>query len=456
MDLRSSTILNEIRNIFFDGPKNVHFVWKCDFLVNGVSHSPMRTLSIEILRDYSVDFAEDIEVELQIAPSQYVDFIFPNRDNLTVTLYQIPVNEDGSENRNYPRVAEVYHGHIKGAKDLKLNAPYEQGSSKDMDMMGAIPLKVQLASKALSQLRTYFVGGIYRSTTPGNLLRSLFGATAAKIKVDNSQIIEGIDMVVPDNQTKREQIVVPHGKMLIEMPRFLQDKCGGIYNTDIHFFLQGNHWYIWPKYNTQRVEKNKKVLTIFDIPANQFPGAERTYRETPGQVIIVSTGKSANQDGGESLDLNMGNGVRFTDANAILDGIIHVEGNKAVARRALANSEFVDTARRSGMNFAPVSPERISANACKMASKLAPRKGFIMTFTWENANPFVLYPGMPVKVFTLRGNELEERKGVLSYSQFFISSKNKTLKDGQQVCAAALGVFVSRETVKDSMPDITG
>lgn len=454
MDARSSTIMNEIRSIFFDGAKPVHFVWKCDFMVDGVRRSPMRTFNIEILRDYSADYAEDIEVEIQVAPSQYAEYIYPNRNNLSVTLYQIPLNEDGTENWEQPRVAEVYRGYLPTAKDLKMNSTREQGVGEDLDLNGAITLKIQLASKALEQIRLHGIGGIYRRVSPGQLLRTLFDSASSRIRVDNSQVIEGVDMVPPDNQIKRDPIVIPHGQMLINAPRYLQDNCGGVYNSDIHFFLQGNHWYIWPKYGTQRVEKTKRVLTIFDIPANQFPGAERTYRETDGQVIIVSTGKSHNHDNGETLDLNLGNGVRFTDPMAILEGMVHAEGGKAVARRGFSNSEFVDTVRKTGMNFAPVALERITANAFKMASKLAPRKGLTMSFTWENANPFLLYPGMPVKVYTLRDNELEERTGVLSYSQYFISPKAKTLRDSQQVCVAALAVFLSRETVASSVPDI--
>lgn len=454
MDIRNSTILNEIKSIFTDGPKAVHFIWRCDFLVNGVRHEPMRTFNIEILRDYSQDYAEDIEVELQVAPSQYVDYIYPNRDNLTVTLYQIPLNEDGTENWTTPRVAEVYRGYVKGGRDLKLNPRFEMGNSQDMDMNGPVIIKVQLAARALEQIRLYGITGTYRSVSPGQLLRIIFDTASKRIRVDNSQVIEGVDMVDWDNKKPRDFIVIPPNKGLIDAPRFLQDKEGGIYNSDIHFFLQGNHWYIWPKYGTARKEKSRRVLTIFDIPANQFPGVERTYRETPGQVIIISTGQSENVDNGEALDLNLGNGIRFTDPATLLDGMIHTEGGKAIARRGFANHEFIDDVRKSGLNFAPMSQERLTSNVCKMASRLAPRKGFVMQFTWENANPFLLHPGMAVKVYTLRNNELEERTGVLSFSQYFISPKAKTLRDSQQVCVAALSVFLSRDTVKDSLPDI--
>lgn len=448
---RSSTIINEINAIANDGAKPVHFVWKCEFMVQGVRYAPMRTLDIEIMRDYSQDYAEDIEVKILIPPSQYIDYIYPNKDNLTVTLHQIPLNEDGSENWEVPRVVEVYQGYIKGAKDLKLNNRFDHGTSQDLDALGPIQVPIQLASRALEQLRLEIVGGIYENKTPGAVLRALFDHASSKIKVDNVQIIQGTDMVPPDNKNARKTIVIPHGKLLIEAPKYIQNQCGGIYTSDIHFFLQGDRWYIWPKYALQRNERMKKVLTIFDIPANQFPGIERTYRETEGQVIIVSTGKSSNQDTGEYLDLNAGNGVRFTDAASVLEGMVDVTGGIATARRAVANSEFVDTPRERGLNFAPMSRERITSNPFKMTSAIAGRKGMVMSFTWENANPFLLYPGMPVKVYTLRDDELEERAGVLSYSQYQIFPKARTLRDGQQACVASLAVFLSRDTVNESL-----
>jgi hypothetical protein len=455
MDIRSSTVMNEVKKIFNDSEKPVHFVWKAEFLVLGTRYEPMRTHNIEIMRDYTQDFAEDIEVELMVAPSQYVDFIYPNRDNLTVTLQQIPLYEDGTINWDLDRVSEVYRGYIVGAKDLKMNPSREQGTSEDMDMHGAIPLRIQLASKALEQLKILGVGiPVFRGCTPAQALRMAFDEASKRIKVDNAQIIDGVDMVPADNQNKREQIVIPNGMLLIELARYLQNKAGGIYNAGIQFFLQGSHWYIWPTHDCRRQEKTKKVLTIFDIPANQFPGAERTYRETPGQVIMLSTGKSANQDQSEALDLNMGNGIRFSDANAILKGFVATDGNNAVARRGAAVSEFVDSNRRSGIDFAPMAKDRITANPFKMASLLAPRKGMTMQFTWENANPFILYPGMPVKVYTLRDDTLEERTGVLIHSQYLVSPKGKTLRDSQQVCVAHLAVFVTAETVEDSLPDM--
>lgn len=455
METRKSTVMEEIKAIFSDGPKAVNWVWKCDFLAAGVTHQPRRTFNIDIGRNYSADYAENITVEMQLAPSQYLDFVFPNRQNLTVTLYQIPLNEDGTEDWSTTRYAETYRGYVIGAKDIKLTPDREQGTSEDLDMGGPVIVRFQLASKALEQLRLTMPGGIFRSKVPGKVLRMIFDNTSQSIRVDNSQVINGCDMVEPDNQNVREHIVVPHGKMLIEMPRLFQDKLGGVYNADIAFFLQGQHWYIWPKYGIDRQEKAKQVLTIFDVPSNQFPGVERTYRETPGQVIVMSTGKSSNHDNSEELDLNLGNGIRFTDAKSMIDGsFVHVEKGQAIARRGAASSEFVDSARETGFNFAPVAADRISSNPFKMASSLAPRKGMIFEFTWENANPFLLYPGMQVKVFTPRDGVLEERVGTLASAQYLISPKAKTNQNSQQVCVGHIAVFVSRATTVDKLPDV--
>lgn len=451
---RNSTILNEILAIFQDGPKPVHYIWRCDFLIRGQSYSPISVYHIEILRDYSSAYAEDIEISVQMLPSVYLDQVYPNRSNITATLYQIPLQENGKEDWTAPRVAEVYRAYVKGGKDVKLNTAMETGTSADLDHTGTIEVRFQLCSRALEQIRVYDAGGNYRDATPGQVLRSIFDLVKEKIRVDNAQVIDGVDMVAPDNRNKRTCISVPHGKSLIEIPRYLQDRLGGIYNADICFFLQGSHWYVWPRYGLAREEKEKRVLTIFDIPANQFPGAERTYRVTSGQVVMVSTGLSSNSDNSEVMDLNLGNGIRFTDASAVLDGMVHVEGNKAIARRGVSSSEFLDSRRDSGMDFAPMAKERISANPFAMASKLAARKGMTMSLTWENANPFLLYPGMPVRVYSLRDQTLEERRGVLTYSQYFIAPKSNTIHDGQQVCVAALGVFLSRETVANAMPDL--
>jgi hypothetical protein len=454
METRRLTTIEEINAIFTDGSKPVHFVWRCTIEVNGETIDPHRTLNIDINRHYTMNFAEEIMVELQVAPSQYVDKIYPNRQNITVTLYQIPLNEDGSENWDEKRYLQIYRGMIKGGKDLKLNPNREQGNSEDLDMGGHVVVEFQLVSRALEQLRLRLPGGPYRNTTAGRVLKSIFDQERQRIKVDSIEAITGVDMVPPDNTVIREHVVVDHGLQLIELPSFLQNRAGGIYNADIAFFLQGDKIYIWPKYGLDRKERDKQVLTIFDIPANQFPGVERTYRETLGQVIILTTGNSSNTDVSEALDLNQGNGIRFTDAMSVLNGMIEMVDGKPIARRGASASEFVDEVRQTGLNFAPIAKERITSNAMKMASKLAPRKGMTMQLTWENANPFLVYPGMPVRIYTPRDGVLEERKGVLADAQFFIAPKAKTAKNSQQACVGHLAVFVSRATVEDQLPDI--
>lgn len=454
METRRSTLMEEVRAIFDDGSKPVHFLWKCEITAGGEKIEPFRTLNLDIGRHYTLNFAEDISVELQVRPSEYVDKIYPNRQNITVTLYQIPLNEDGTENWNEPRYLEIYRGNIKGAKDPKLNNPREIGTSEDMDLQGPVVVEFQLVSRALEQLRLQIPGGNYRQTTPGRVLRSIMDQLRTKIKVDNIEAIVGTDMTPPDNNVVREHVIVPP-LPIIKLPLYMQEKAGGVYNAGISFFLQGDKWYVFPPYGIDApAERDKRILTIFVVPPNQFPGVERTYRETIGQVIVLSTGGSSNSDMSEALDLNSGNGIRFSDAMSMLDGFVKTEDGMPVARRGVSASEFIDGTRDTGINFAPVATERITSNAMKMASKLAPRKGMPMQIVWENANPFTVYPGMQCRVYVARDGILEERKGRLVDAQFLIAPKSKTARDSQQACVGHLAVFVSRATEVDRLPDI--
>jgi hypothetical protein len=78
-----------------------------------------------------------------------------------------------------------------------------------------------------------------------------------------------------------------------------------------------------------------------------------------------------------------------------------------------------------------------------------------MQVVWENANPFTVYPGMQCRVYVLRDNVLEERKGRLVDAQFLIAPKSKTARNSQQACVGHLAVFVSRATELDRLPDVT-
>jgi hypothetical protein len=210
-------------------------------------------------------------------------------------------------------------------------------------------------------------------------------------------------------------------------------------------FFQSGIFYIFPKYYLGDRPGDKKVLTIFNLPPNQFPGAERTYRITDYQVMVISTGQSQRTDMTSSIELNEGNGIRFTNADAVLEGMVVGSGNKSVMRRGFANSEFLSSETGRDVNFAPVSLRRITANPFAEVSRLAASKGFIEQFVWENADPNQLYPGMPVRIISQEKNNLIEREGSLVGAEYHLGPKTADLRNSHMTCTGGLAVYANKK-----------
>jgi hypothetical protein len=253
-------------------------------------------------------------------------------------------------------------------------------------------------------------------------------------------------MVPPDNQTKRKQIQIPDGTALVDLPDFLQNREGGIYNSGIDYYLQQNLWYVWPQYGLDRHNTRRRVLNLYNLPNTALPGSEKTFAEAPGQVTILATGASTYVDLTEKLDQNAGNGIRFVDAAKLIGkAAAVVRDNKMVVQRAAALTEFVTELKPTGLQIAKFSRDLISDNPFRQVSQMSSSKGFVVTVIWENADPYLLYPGMPTNFFVQRGEELIEKKAILIDAIYHGDPNNNGMIFSYHLCTASLTFFVAKE-----------
>jgi hypothetical protein len=249
-------------------------------------------------------------------------------------------------------------------------------------------------------------------------------------------------MVKASNQKSREQIVIPHGTKLSEIAHHVHYKCGGLYSAGLGYYLQGDYWYVYPCYDTTRFAEADKTLTVINVPPNRMPGIERTYRLDGTNLVALATGKIKFRDSTNELQLNHGNGVRFVDADTLMEKFVQTTGNKAIAARGRTNSEFIAEKRVNGKNFVASGLKPINANPYVEYSALAKRQGSLITLVWENANRALLYPGMPTKIMYLDGEEIKVLYGVLLHVHVFVSLKDPGIEARRYATNLMLGVFV--------------
>lgn len=447
--IEASSIKQEIQQIINNGATPVHFDWSATILANGRTIPVQKILGIHTIRMYDSNYSDDIRVQCAIPLGTYMNQVYPYRDNLVMTLYKTPTTETGGasvmstpdiENHKLRATLVIPRDHqLEGNLKLMQNA-----TAADLGVMHDV--EFQLVDLALEQVRMQSVGSIMRKVTPGDAIKFFMTAISKTIEVDGANAIKGVEMVDPDNKIARDHIVLPHGLRFSDVPGWIHEHMGGVYNGGFGFYLQAGYWYVYPLYNLDRWNSTPKNLTLLNVPANQMPGMDRTYRKTNNQLIVLLTGEAVHLDDTESLQLNKGNGLRFTDASKVLEGFGTAKNNKYSISRTQNNTEFLAAPRRTGLNNVQMSDRRITSNNFYEMSKMARRLGSHLNVKWEHSDPGSLYPGMPVKYIYVANGKINTVYGTLLRVHSFIGPTTPGILGGDYVSNSALTVFLDNGT----------
>lgn len=450
MELRDSPLWQEIKSIAFDQAQMPPvFAWKSEFLANKKTITPFKTVSVEIFQDFKGAYGDEIILEVMIPAGDFVYDIYPYRRDLMVTLSKHG-RERSSDNPTADPTAysqqmraTLIDDHSMVVEGM-LNVAHSKESLNKMDIM---TIKFQLLDLALERTRLHSVGGLFRDCTPSEVLNYVLTSVSTKLDLDETNAIKGVEMVESPNQDKYRHVVIPHGTRLPDLRNFLHSKVGGIYPTGVGMYLYQQRWYVYPLFDLTRFDQTTKTLTLINVPTNQMPGIERTFRKTANQVIALVTGDVKHLDRTESQLLNQGNGMRYLDARRVIDGFADTStgDNKATVMRAENNNEFITDERPTGLNNVVMSPARISSNKFAEMSKLAIRTGSQLQCLWENSELGCIYPGMPVKYMYIKNDRIHELKGVVIGAQHYIQTHGRGVTETRHRMDTALHLFVERE-----------
>lgn len=446
MALDDTSLTSEINVIAAQGPKPVHCEWTAVITTPFEDVTPQRVLGIDIHRNYVDNYTDEIFIDLAIGLGTYQQKIIPYATDLTITLKRTPLKEGNAQSDLTQDIeAQPWRATLvkKSSKAVEGNTTY--GSSvNDGDLTSIETVTLQLLDKAVEQTRMQSVGTILKASTVGDAIKYMVTKVAQSLKVDTVNQIKGVDMVPPNNLTVYPHLVIPHGTLAVDVPGYLAHHFGAPYSAGMGAYLQHGIWYIYPLWDLTRYDKAARTLTVINIPKNRMPMADRTYRMTYNQVILLATGDVKHLDPSDSLQLNQGNGARYADAAATMDGFGQVAGNKMVAERVKNANEVITDKRDTGLNNVQMAATRITANPFDELGKLAARMGSIVLVTWQNSEPGLIFPGMPARYLYEVNGKVFELKGTVVKSQTQISQQTPGLFPGPHLSSTAITLFVER------------
>lgn len=447
MDIQDSALYREIATIMTDGVKPVHFAYAAVIHANNADVKALKFIQADFSRDYEMNYTDDIRVKLSIPAGDFWAGIYPYMDNLEITLFKYPLAEVGDAgDANQSVQTERYKAVIADMPNspLMTNTGANQETRNTLNLKDLAEVEFQLLDRSIYQMRMMEYGNGFRQTTVEKVLRAVMTTESAKVVVDQQRINQGVDMVPANNQEVREHIVIPHGTPLTSVPAWVHQKCGGVYSAGFGYYLQNNHWYIYPCYDPTRANKTAPAMTIINMPKNRFRGVERTYRNDGGNLVILATGDVGFNDRANAMQLNRGNGVRFTDASQLIDNFATIKDGVPIASRGKVNTEVVTTTRPDGLNNAQTSPRKLNANPFVEYSDMAARNGSIFGLVWENSDASLITPGMLVAILYLDGDALTQIYGVVLKAHTYIRMQGQGMTSSRHASDTAISVFVQR------------
>jgi hypothetical protein len=411
MEFQSTPLGAEAELIFNEGSE-AYYTYSATFVTEKGTLEVMSVISVDWIRDYRNAAGDEIQIRLVIPWGHYLHQIAPFKENLKLTIIRTKLTTAGRD-PNEPILEQTFDAFLPVESEAALmSSGPEVATEYSADLMGLKTITVQLQDEVFALIRSTLVGGVFRDSIPFEVLISMLHKTAADYQTDIANAVLGVSSIPPNNKTKRGHLVIPHGTPLVALADKLQTQFGGIYTAGIGCYFQKGFWYVWPLYNYKLYDVAERTAMFIIAPSIRTRGIERTWRLVDKNLSILITGGIRREDPSEALLLNLGNGTRFANTEAGMEGFLDISNNKAVAKRTNNANEY-DAIKRRGRSMTRVSQDTTSTNAFQEASKIASRNGAYLTMNWENSNPDLIIPGMQCEIGFLVNNEVKFLNGVV-------------------------------------------
>lgn len=386
-----------------------------DLEINEQIFRPMQITNIDFSDDYEKTIMREVWAKLVISFGMWAKCLYVARDHLLCTIRRTALTSVGLDVDPNAEIEEFTFDvlfHFNEGNSVE-GVDYNTISRTDLDnSYKPVIVDVELLDRAVEQMRKVTVGGNARNVKPEDYIKNILAYFTRDLELDGEKAVQEITVLEADNGDKRDHIVIPSGIPLLDVPNYVQNHCGGVYNTGMGCYAVDNKIFVFPLYKTDRFNDEEKTMTIIRLPKKLMPQTERTFRIDGEAIYVLGLSDAVFTDNTRAKQLSEGNGIRFADSRRFMNGYVETKDNKAMARRRENNTEYkaVDL---QGQDVVNVANSKITSNAFRERSNLAKRNGGGYAFQWVNAKHEYIYPGMPVRVLYEDKGEVKEMRGLI-------------------------------------------
>jgi hypothetical protein len=405
-------------------------------------------------RDYAGMVGASGHVSFNLGMGDYQYRLYPYRGHMELSIKKIALNTDGTEKEeetDTQRFKVIFHPELNYVPSGGKDALYDHMTLNNTEIL---TVKLEIQDRALEPLRRTMVSGTYRSITLKRLIRGLMVGVSKRLEVEGKPIVDGLEFEDPDNQDVQKEVVIPQGTLLSNFPTWCQEKGAGVYSTGIGTFFQRfdkkNLWFVFPFYKFKRFDTCKKKLVIYNVPSGKLNGIDKTYKVDGDVLKIITVNGTRINDDATNTELNSGVGFRLTNDKAVMAKPVQIKDGKAVYNRSRMMTEVAYKEREDGLNYAPyIKP---GTNPFSQYSKAFLSRTQHITLGWENADPDLLFPGMPCKYVFMDRGVYVELKGTLTGVQVNRNLQGKDTTSKVYAVHAMLGIVVESYQPVNKLP----
>lgn len=404
MIIDDSVFRDVVGKLHNSGVNPVHWKYDALFIKEGNVEIPVH--NVEALVKISLYFTETTSyyiVTVNLFRSAYQELLKNNRKVLKFQLTRTPTTLSGEPVSTGGNYVETYVAHLLDltSEAIKTNIGGLTGTYLD-DLGGLVTIRVQLQERGMAEFRLWEIGGVYRNVTMQNLILGLM-STPIKALGESNEIGYSVSMVKADNDEIYYQRLIPNGISLPNLPGYLQ-KIWGVYSGGIGNFLHNGMWYIFPMYNFKRYQNTKKRVTIINVPRNEMMGLTTSYHIEGDEIYLYATGDTKHIDTADKRLDKSGTGFKAANLGNLVNGFTESAGGLTYIPKGKNFNVVSFDERNSEVDNIKAVPNLMTDNLWRESAEVIQNMGNFIKLSWENSNPNILYPGIPVRfIYKYRG-----------------------------------------------------
>ena len=451
MSFQDTALFKDVVKVIKDPLKPIKFHYSGKIHTKKDDLYIFKIITIDLMRDYVGNIGDVMFLEIMMPIGDYVKDFYPYRDNLEVTLNKTFLDQtSGRALSNEVKQRQRYKAIFLVDQNPVIKASeYDNIDRFTLNLKEPITVHLQLLDKSLEPIRIKTTGGVFKDTTVEKVMNAVIPGESLKISYDGKKCIDAYDIVKPDNTEKLKHILIPQMTKIISVATYLQESGVGVYNAGIGSYLQSYNkkmtWFVYPLFNVERFNENVPKCVIYSVPRGELPFIEKTYKITANTIYIIANGEKKYISNGEADLMDKGSGFRMTDARTIMRKPVDMKNDGPVGIRNKINYEINNLDRKDNLNHIPLGDSFISSNPFARASKILERSNSVITLSWTNSNPYLIYPGMPVKyIYLNKKNRIEQTIGIILFCQSSIQMMDKGVIANVFESNSILSLYVKR------------